>query len=282
MTARATPWRAWRAGRAAARASPDTLVPPPDTIALSPLFEELDHAETPYGELILRRRQAPSLGGAMVYEVKLGGDFLMSSQVNASEIALTELGLGALTDASARSGEPSWDVVVGGLGLGYTAGAALEDDRVRSLLVVESLGEVISWHARELVPLGATLNTDARCRVVHADFFARARDPAAGFDPDEPGRRFDAILLDIDHSPAGLLHGDHADLYTPEGLARLRAKLRPGGVFALWSFEPPEEAFSARLGAVFDAVVAHPIEFENPHLGRDDLNTIYVCRIGAS
>lgn len=232
-------------------------------------FQELDHADTPYGELVLRRRHAPSLG-TDVFEVKLGGDFLMSSAVNASEVALAELGL------AEASGE-RLDVVVGGLGLGHTAATALADPRVASLLVVESLREVIGWHERGLVPLGETLSGDARCRLVHADFFACARDPATGFDPDQPGRRVDAVLLDIDHSPGGLLHSTHGDLYTPAGLARVAEQLRPGGVFALWSYEPPEDAVLGRLAEAFATARAEPVSFFNPHLDRDDLNTVYVA-----
>lgn len=239
-------------------------------------FEELDHAQTPYGELILRRRRVRSLGDAEVYEVKLGGEFLMSSLVNRSEIALAELGLAGMTSA-ASPGE-GLDVAVGGLGLGHTAAAALDQPGVRSVLVVESLAAVISWHERGLVPLGARLCADGRCRIRQADFFELARDQAAGFDAEAPARRFDAVLLDIDHSPDGLLHPSHADFYEPAGLRRLREQLKPGGSFALWSSEPPEDAFSERLRGTFDTVTGHAVEFFNPLLDRDDVNAVYVCR----
>ena len=75
-------------------------------------FEELDYRETPFGELILRRRRLLSLGGMEVYEIKLGDAFLMSSLFHKAEVALAYLSLGEL------QGE-RWDVVVGGLGLGY-------------------------------------------------------------------------------------------------------------------------------------------------------------------
>lgn len=234
-------------------------------------FEELDHADTAYGELILRRRKVLSLGGRDVFEVKIDGEFLMSSLVNASELALAELGLAPLGDGARH-------VVVGGLGLGYTASAALAHPGVERVLVVEALAEVIAWHERDLVPLGAELRDDPRCRFEHADFFARARDAEPGFDARAPGRVFDAVLLDIDHSPAGLLHGSHADFYEPDGLARLQRHLRPGGVFALWSSEPPDAAFTERLARAFASAEAHAVEFENPLLDRDDVNTVYVCR----
>src|SRR5476651_405395 len=95
------------------------------------LFEELDYQETPIGGLSLRRRRELTLG-IDVFEIKLGDDFLMSSLFTASEIALAQLGLTEL------SGD-HLDVVVGGLGLGYTAQSVLEHKQVASLVVVEAL-----------------------------------------------------------------------------------------------------------------------------------------------
>ena len=161
----------------------------------------------------------------------------MSSQFTVAEIELARLGLAALP-------RENLDVVVGGLGLGYTALAALENPRVRSLIVVDALAEVIEWHEQGLLPLGRQLTGDPRCRLVNGDFFAMSAS-AEGFDAAAPGRRFDAVLVDIDHSPRNLLHPRHAALYEPEGLARLAEHLNPGGVFALWSNDPPDEAFSA-------------------------------------
>jgi spermidine synthase len=96
--------------------------------------------------------------------------------------------------------QPHRDVVVGGLGLGYTAQAVLENPGVRSLIVVDALAEVIEWHQQGLLPLGKQLTDNPRCRFVNGDFFAMSHS-ADGFDPDAPGRRFDAGLVDIDHSP---------------------------------------------------------------------------------
>jgi spermidine synthase len=230
-------------------------------------FEELDYRRTPLGELILRRRTELSLG-VEVYEVKLGEAFLMSSLFTEGEVALARLALASL-------GDGPLDVVVGGLGLGYTARAVLEHRAVRSLLVVEALPDVIEWHCRGLVPLGRELRADARCEFLDGDFFALA---ASGkLDPRQPGRQFDAILLDVDHSPAHVLHPSHAELYTLDGLGRLAAQLRAGGVFALWSNDPPEPAFCAALAQVFDRTQARLVRFPNPLHGGESSNTVYLA-----
>jgi spermidine synthase len=242
---------------------------------MSALFEELDYRETPIGALSLRRRRELRLG-VDVFEIKLGEDFLMSSLFTASEIALARLGLGAL-DGRAALGGHNLDVVVGGLGLGYTAAAVLENAQVGALVVVEALAPVIDWHRRGLVPLGAAITADARCRLVHGDFFALAA-AEAGFDPDAPGRRFDAVLVDIDHSPDGLLDPGHAGFYQPAGLRRLAANLRPGGVFGLWSNTLPDAAFTARLADCFVEARAEPVTFHNPLQDRPFTQTVYLAR----
>jgi spermidine synthase len=236
-------------------------------------FEELDYRETPLGELILRRRRMLSLGGMEVYEVKLGEAFLMSSLFHEVEVALAHLGLSELRGAA-------WDVVVGGLGLGYTAVAALEHREVAALLVVDALPPVIEWHQRGLVPLGQKLTGDARCRMLAADFFASARS-VEGFDPEQPGRLFHAVLLDIDHSPRNLLHPGNAAFYEADGLRSLSAHLHPGGVFALWSDDPPDEQFLDALGVVFATARAHIVTFPNPLLEGMSESTVYVsCKAG--
>jgi spermidine synthase len=239
-------------------------------------FEEIDWQPTPIGEISLRCRRDP-VSGSDVYEVKLGDEFLMSSLFTTGEIALTELALAELPDTEGTE----LDVAVGGLGLGYTARAALDDPRVRSLTVVEALAEVIDWHRRHLVPLGAGLTSDARCRLAQGDFFALAADPR-GLDPETPGRRFDAVLLDVDHSPRHVLHPRHAALYRPAGLRALAGHLRPGGVFALWSNDPPDEQFMCALSGVFAHTAARVVDFDNALRNGTAANTVYVARTTAA
>ena len=234
---------------------------------MSVYFEELDFRPTPMGVLSLRRRRSLT-SGADIYEIKLGDEFLMSSAFTLAEIELARLGLAALARGDL-------DVVVGGLGLGYTAHAVLENPRVRSLVVVDALAEVIEWHEQGLLPLGKPLAADPRCRLVLGDFFAMS-DSAGGFDPEVSGRRFDAVLVDIDHSPRNLLHPRHAALYAPAGLARLAAHLHPGGVFALWSNDPPDAAFEQVLAGAFATAAAHVLTFDNSFGEHDASNTVYV------
>jgi hypothetical protein len=125
-------------------------------------FEELDYRPTPIGALSLRRRREFSLG-VDVFEIKLGDEYLMSSLFTASEIALARLGLAELSGADL-------DVVVGGLGLGYTAKAVLEHQAVKSLVIVEALDAVIDWHERGVLPLGPALTADPRSKFVLGDF----------------------------------------------------------------------------------------------------------------
>ncbi|MFP4004533.1 MAG: spermidine synthase [Alphaproteobacteria bacterium] len=239
---------------------------------MSLLFEELDYRPTPIGALSLRRRRVLSQG-VDVFEIKLGEEFLMSSLFTASEIALARLGLAAL-EGGGR------DIVVGGLGLGYTARAVLEHETVRSLIVVEMLDAVIDWHRTGLLPLGAELTADERCRFVQGDFFNMAGGEA-GFDPGMPGRRFDAVLVDIDHSPEGLLDARSTGFYRPEGLHALAAHIKPGGIFGLWSNEKPDPAFTERLAEVFAEAWAEPVTFHNPLQDKPFTQTVYLARTQA-
>ncbi|PRD43739.1 spermidine synthase [Phyllobacterium phragmitis] len=237
---------------------------------MSPLFAELDYQVTPFGTLVLRRRRDLTTGDD-IYEIKLNDEFLMSSKFTASEQVLGRVALEGLPGNDLR-------IAVGGLGLGYTAVAALENPKVRSMLVIDALGPVIEWHQSGLLPLGKVLAADKRCRLVQGDFFAMAASPETGFDPLNPGSRFDAILLDIDHSPHEVLKPSNAALYTFEGLKKLSEHLLAGGVFALWSNNQEDAAFTAVLGAAFGEARAEAVVFDNPLQGREARQCIYLAR----
>ncbi len=236
-------------------------------------FAELDWQQTPMGEISLRRRFHPQLE-VDVYEAKLGDEHLMSTLFTASEEALARLGLGQL------DGEcEALDVLVGGLGLGYTAVAALADQRVRHLVVVDALQPVIDWHQRRLLPLSEQLVSDPRALLVRGDFFELTQD--GGLTGTNPGgRRFDAVLVDIDHTPSHMLHPSHATFYSVDGLGRLRDQIAPDGVFGLWSDAAVDESFLDRLGTAFSSATAERVEFANALTGGTSASTVYLARTG--
>jgi spermidine synthase len=230
---------------------------------VSSRLEELDWQQTPMGELTLRRRHDPAVD-LDVYEVKLGDEYLMSSLFTLAEEELARLGLDAVAGDNLQ-------VLVGGLGLGYTAVTALDDARVASMTVVDALPAVIDWHERQLLPVSARLVGDPRTHLTLGDFFAWMRDDATD------ATTYDAILLDVDHSPRHQLNPSHADLYTVDGLRRLRGHLNEDGVFALWSDDPPDDAFMVDLDTVFPGARAQVVRFDNPLTGGISSNTVYVA-----
>ncbi|MGB3762876.1 MAG: spermidine synthase [Ornithinimicrobium sp.] len=207
--------------------------------------------------------------------MKLGEEFLMSSLFTAAEVALADL---AIDEHVARSGSTTLSVLVGGLGLGYTAVAALRHGVVTELDVVEALEPVIAWHHDRLLPTSQELMSDSRTRVHHADFFA----VVSGAESSSLGRgadpaTYDVVLLDIDHAPDFVLHESHQSFYSRSGLSAMRGFVRPGGVFALWSDNPPDSTFTAHLGTVFSRAHAEVVSFDNPLTRGTSHNTVYLA-----
>jgi spermidine synthase len=229
---------------------------------MSARFEELDYQVTPMGELILRRRFDPVFG-LDVFEAILNDEHLMSTHFTVAETELGRLGLRPLTG-------DNWKVLVGGLGLGYTAVAVLEHSQVSSLVVIDAIDEVVSWHEKGLLPLSEGLTSDPRVDLRTGDFFALM----AAIDVTET---FDAIIVDIDHTPHHHLHPSHATFYTPTGLAAMKRHLNPGGAFSLWSDDPPDAGFVATLEHVFTYVDSVAVDFENILTGGQSSNTVYVA-----
>jgi spermidine synthase len=230
-------------------------------------IQELGFQKTPLGDLTLRRRVEPLLQNQEVFEVKLGDEYLMSSLFTESERQLATLGLAPL--------EGELDVVIGGLGLGYTAAEALKNNMVSRLLVIDLFQAVIDWHQAGIVPNGEVLSKDFRCELRQGDFFDLAR---TGFDANAPERKFDAVLLDIDHSPEHFLNQSNKSLYTSDGLASVRSQLKPNATFALWSNDPASNDFTAHLCEVFGSATAHNVEFLNPYTNSTSVNSVYVAQ----
>lgn len=239
------------------------------------MFEELDYQETANGAISLRRRAEPRLNGQVLYEVKLNEEWLMSSLFTEAEIQLAHLGL-SLTQKSIPA-ELSSDltVVVGGLGLGYTAAAALEHKTVSKLCVIDVMQPVIDWHLNHLVPLGELLTSDSRCTLTHGDFFAMATRKEPGFNI-ELNYPVDVILLDIDHSPSHWLNAGNKSFYSTESLTKMASKLTAGGVFGLWSNDSPDDEFQALLASIFEITETHEVSFANPYSNGESSNTVYL------
>lgn len=201
-------------------------------------YEELAYASTPLGEISLRRRY-DRLTQRWVHEVRLGDEYLMSSQFNASEIALARLGMAEAPDQELR-------VLVAGLGLGFTAHEALGDPRTIQLSAIELVGAVIDWHRRELVP-------------------------------DTMG--LDVLLVDIDHSPDNLLSPGHRDFYEASGLQAAANALSRYGVLALWSDDAPDDRMLDHLLTAFVRARAEIVAFDNPITGGTSSCTVYVASL---
>lgn len=183
-------------------------------------FEILAHADTTIGTLYLGRRLVPGRTG-WVYEIQISGQLLMSSMNNYSERQLSTTAL------SLHEAEGPLRVLVGGLGLGYTAQAALESTRVKTLRVVEKMDFVINWMNDGLLPLSAEFADETRLEIVQGDIYEDLLGP--------PTERYDLILVDVDHSPDDRLADGPGHFYTVEGQRRVARHLAPGGVLAVWS-----------------------------------------------
>lgn len=236
---------------------------------MNPMFEELAWEQTPIGDLSLRRRRLSS-DGVDIWEIKLNDGYLMSSQFIDGEIALADLAL-AMTQGE------NLDVVVGGLGLGYTAEAALRNPRVSKLTVVELIPQVIQWHRDHLLPLGKIVADDPRCILQQGDFFALATE-SDGFDPAAPDQVHDAILIDIDHSTTHFIDEASAGFYSAQAIAAITAKLKPDGVFALWSTDAEDPDFVSALEQSLVDVRIKRVEFATPYRDEPAFNLIYLGR----
>ena len=238
------------------------------------VFEELDCQPSPICDISLRRRSEPRLNNQIIFEVKLGDEFLMSSLFVEAEKQLSSLALATLK----RNGhEEGLDIVVGGLGLGYTALEALKDPAVKMMRVIDIMQPVISWHQRGLLPVGDILATDPRSELVQGDFFKLATSTRGSFDKKQEHNKVHGVFLDIDHSPSHWLNDANQTFYTEASLNRLAEKICTGGVFALWSNELPDAAFSDLLARVFVNCEAHTITFPNPYTKEESSNSVYIA-----
>ena len=179
--------------------------------------ERLGEARTPNGTVIALYRH----DGA--YLIRADGVELMSTRRHLSEDRLADLACAPLRD------RPGARVLIGGLGLGFTLRAALRQLRDDAEVVVaELVPEVIEWNADPRYDLSAEAMRDPRARIVLDDVVAVLRA--------SPGT-FDAIMLDTDNGPAGMLMSENGPLYATGGIALTVAALRPPGTIVYWSVD---------------------------------------------
>ncbi|MFT5387408.1 MAG: spermidine synthase [Lysobacterales bacterium] len=217
-------------------------------------LEILAYEETPLGMLCLRRRQSLQNPTLTVTEITLNQEFLMSSHYTDSERALSNIAL-------SMHGGDDLNVLVGGLGLGYTAYEALLSKQVKSVEVTEYLQQVIAWMAGGLVPLSNELNTDNRVSVVHGDVYAQLAKA--------PKTKFDVILIDVDHSPDERLDTKCGRFYTRTGLLEAKEHLNDNGILAVWSYAS-DSPFADALRDVFGKVRVQPITFTHKMLNNEE------------
>ena len=219
------------------------------------------------------------------YVIRAGGVELMSSRRSGSEAALARLAGAALTttrpaplDAPGHSGSARTEgdearrILVGGLGMGFTAAAALETFPHARIDVVEIEDRIVDWNRRWLAPLAGHPLDDPRLGLLVDDIGKvidwAAAGPVCG--------RFDVILLDVDNGPEALSRRRNARLYEPDGLARTARALRSDGVAAYWS-AGPDEAFGKRLAGAMERVESHRVPPHARSRGRAR-HTIWLAR----
>ena len=227
-----------------------------------PFFEILDYENTDLGILCLRRRELLCEPGTIVTEVTLNHEFLMSSYLTASEKALSDIAL------QMHSGT-CLQVLIGGLGLGYTAWTALQSERVSQCEVIEYLPQVINWLEQGLVPLSDQLNADNRLSVIRSDIYQQLTGP--------PDQQHDLILIDVDHSPDDNL-GDASDkFYTADGLQLVKRHLKEEGLLGVWSYAESSRFVDA-LHEVFREVHIEPVTVYNNLINEQQTDWLFFAR----
>ncbi|CAN5921562.1 spermidine synthase [soil metagenome] len=204
-------------------------------------YERLGEARTPNGTVLSLYRH----DGAFL--IRADGVELMSTRRHLSEDRLAEVACGPIRErTSAR-------VLIGGLGLGFTLRAALRAMRDDAEVVVaELVPEVVAWNADPALGISVDAMTDPRVVVAQEDVTNVLRQKPGGFD---------AIMLDTDNGPDGMLMSENASLYSRYGIGTTIAALRPGGSVVYWSVgdDPKFERAlrGAGLAVAMERVRAH-------------------------
>ncbi|MFM7402582.1 MAG: spermidine synthase [Erythrobacter sp.] len=169
------------------------------------------------------------------FMIVLGRNELMSTRMRFSEEQLAELTLAKLAKDNAR-------VLIGGYGMGFTYRAARERLGRKAEIVIAEISEaIVEWARGPMAELAGETLADPRLNLKICDVAALIDDANDG-----TCDKFDAILLDVDNGPDGLVREANNRLYSRTGLAKARDALRLGGILAIWS-AAPDPAFRKRL-----------------------------------
>ncbi len=218
----------------------------------------IDSAEIPGGGTLRLIRRGEE------WSITLGANELMNSRLSGSEEALAEL---ALARVAGVAPPVPIRVLIGGLGMGFTLRAALRllgrDARVT---VAELVPAVVEWAQGPMAAVHGDSLDDPRVAVRTADVAALIGEALGAWD---------AILLDVDNGPDGIVTAGNDRLYDERGLRAARRALRPGGVLAVWS-SAPSPAFTRRLGRAGADVEEHIVR---AHKGRSGArHTVWLAR----
>ena len=207
------------------------------------------------GELVLRRRNDGSI------ELRANGVFVMDDVETSTERALATRALHLHARPAA--------VLVGGLGLGFTLRAVLEDDRIEHVTVAEIEEALVAWMRDGTVP-GAEMLADPRVTVTVGDVAKIMRN--------SPGSTYDLVLLDVDNGPGYLVHDANAGLYEAPALEQAMRVTRPGGTIVVWSAaEAPELA--STMERVFGRWRSEAVPYEVDLQGRAETYWLYVGHV---
>jgi spermidine synthase len=221
-------------------------------------YVEIARTETERGELVLRERREE--GSPSVLELRANGVFVMDSQETSTEQALA--------DAALELVEEPHDVLVGGLGLGYTMHRVLADHRVERCSVVEIEQALVDWMRDGTIPHGPALLADERANPVVADLAVALLEA--------PESSYDLVLMDVDNGPDQLVHEENEALYRQPFLEQVHRVLRPGGAVVVWAAEP-SIALEATLRSVFGNAESRGYEVKLQE--RDEQYWLHVARV---
>ncbi len=200
-------------------------------------YVEVARAESERGEVVLRRRVEERAADAL--ELRVNGVFVMDTRQTTTEIELAAAALELVADPR--------DVVVAGLGLGFTLQRVLADHRVEQVKVVEIEDALVGWMRDGTVPHGPALLADKRVHIVNADIVMAVAEAMS---------TYDRVLMDVDNGPGYLVHQGNAGLYEHDFIANTKGIVNPEGALVVWASNPAPELASV-MEEVFGNCTEH-------------------------